>query len=91
MKLNTLTLKDIPFSHEEFVKELRDEAMEWRDALREALEKAGETPEDGFLKNVEIVIEGVTYEASAFEDDDAKPIIKFINQFFNLEGENKWH
>jgi hypothetical protein len=87
MKLNTLTLKDIPFSHEAFVKELRDEVGEWRDALKEALEQACKKHE-GVYNNVELEIEGVIYEASAFGDDEAKPIIKFINQFFNLEGEN---
>jgi hypothetical protein len=83
------TLKDIPFSHEEFVKELRDEAMEWRDALKEALVKAAKKQDDGYYNNAELEIEGVIYEASAFGDDEVKPIIKFINQFFNLEDEDK--
>lgn len=89
MKLNTLTLKDIPFSHEEFVKELRDEAREWRDALREALGMASKKDNRGYYNNTEVEIEGVTYEASSFDDDEAKPIIKFINQFFNLGDEDK--
>ena len=88
MKLNALTLKDIPFSHEAFVKELRDEVVEWRDVLKEALEQACKKHE-GVYNNVKLKIEGVVYEASAFEDDEAKPIIKFINQFFNLEGDDK--
>lgn len=88
MKLKTLTLKDIPFDHACFLNELRDEVREWRDALKEALEQAGKKHE-GVYNNVKLEIEGVVYEASAFEDDQAKPIIKFINQFFNMEDENK--
>jgi predicted nuclease with TOPRIM domain len=85
------TLKDIEHTIHltNIITELREAAKEWRDALKEALVNAAKTQEDGYLNNVKLEIEGVIYEASAFEDDEARPIIKFINQFFNLEGENK--
>ena len=36
-------------------------------------------------------LEGVTYTAAPYEDDETKPIVKFINHFFNLEGpEEEW-
>ena len=67
--------------------DFREEAKKWIKELNGALEEACKKQTDGYYNDVEIEIEGVTYIASAFEDDEAKPIIKFINQFFNLEEE----
>ena len=73
----------------EFLKEqLREEAKKWIKELNKTLEKACEKQTDGYYNDAELEIEGVTYTASAFEDDGAKPIIKFIHQFFNLEEKN---
>ena len=70
-----------------FSEELREEAKKWIKELNETLEKASEKQADGYYNDTGLEIEGVTYSASAFTDDEAKPIIKFIKQFFNLEEE----
>ena len=49
--------------------------------------KACKKQTDGYYNDAELKIEGVTYTACAFGDDETQAIIKFINQFFNLEGE----
>jgi gas vesicle protein len=67
--------------------QLKEEAKNWIKKLNETLEKACEKQTDGYYNDAELEIEGVNYTASAFEDDETKPIIKFINQFFNLENE----
>ena len=72
----------------EFLKEeLREEAKNWIKELNKTLEKACKKQTDGYYNDAELGVGGVTYTASAFGDDEAQPIIKFINQFFNLEGE----
>ena len=72
----------------EFLKEqLREEANKWIKALNKTLEKACEKQTDGYYNDAELGKEGVTYSASAFADDETRPIIKFINQFFNIGGE----
>ena len=68
-----------------FSEELIKEAKNWIKELNKTLEKACKKQEDGYYNDAELEIEGVMYTASAFADDEAEPIIKFINQFFNLE------
>ena len=70
-------------------KMLRQEAKKWKKELNKALEKACKKQTDGYYNNAELKIEGVTYTACAFGDDETQAIIKFINQFFNLEGGNR--
>lgn len=70
-----------------FCEDLREEAKEWIKVLNDALEKASEKQVEGYYNNVELEVGGTTYEASAFADDEIKPVIKFIKQFFNLEQE----
>lgn len=72
---------------EELKEELREEAKKWIKELNKTLEKACEKQTDGYYNDTELEIEGVTYSASAFTDDEAKPIIKFIKPFFDLEEE----
>jgi len=69
-----------------FSEELIKEAKKWIKELNKTLERACKKQEDGYYNDAELEIEGVTYTASAFADDEAQPIIGFINQFFNLEG-----
>ena len=70
----------------EFSKEqLREEAKKWIKELNKTLERACKKQTDGYYNDAELEIEGVTYIASAFADDEAKSIIKFIKQFFDLE------
>ena len=70
-----------------FSEELREEAKKWKKALNKTLERARKKQTDGYYNGTELKIEVVTYTASAFEDDEMKAVIKFINQFFNLEKE----
>lgn len=70
-------------------KRLIEEAKKWIKALNETLEKACKKQTDGYYNDGELEIDGLTYTACAFGDDETQPIIKFIKQFFNLEEKNK--
>jgi hypothetical protein len=72
-------------------KRLRKEAKKWIKALNKTSERACKKQAGGCYNDAELEIEGVTYTASAFADDETKPIIRFINQFFGLEEpEEEW-